>query len=156
MLQSVSQLPVRIQITPFPSPKRIHAASCASKNLPRRACVDCGSSKSFLDSAVQGEHDKAAAKYREKHSQINEVLVLDEPVTGVLDELQLDDSDLTEAVRMFLNATQTRREKVNDALTKDLPPPQNLPTRSLDVHILTSYVEKPSRDCPPSSCHGLL
>ena len=42
---------------------------------------------------------------------------------------------------MFLNATQTRREKVNDALTKDLPPPQNLPTRSLDVHILTSYVE---------------
>ena len=95
----------------------------------------------FLDSTVQGEHDRAAAKYREKHSQINEVRVLDESVTGVLDEPQLDDSDLTEAVRMFLDATQTRREQVNDALTEDLPPPQNLPTRSLDVHILTSYVE---------------
>lgn len=97
--------------------------------------------REFLDSTVQGEHDRAAAKYREKYSQINEVLVLDESVTGVLNELQLDDSDLTEAVRMFLDATQTRREQVNDALTQDLPPPQNLPTRSLDVHILTSYVE---------------
>ena len=95
----------------------------------------------FLSSAVQGDYDSAAAGYLERHSQINGVLVLDEPATEALDELQLDNSDLAEAVRACLDAAETRRKQLNEALTKGLPCPKNLPAQSLDVHTLTSYVE---------------
>ena len=95
----------------------------------------------FLSSTVQGEYDGAAARYREKYSQINEAPVLDEPATEALDELQLDDLHLAGEVRACLDAAETRRAIVNEALTEALPCPQNLPTQSLDVHILTSYIE---------------
>ncbi len=95
----------------------------------------------FLSSAVQSEHDRTKAEYSEKHSQLNETLVLDKLAEEALDELQIDNPDLAEAVRACLDATETRREKVNKALTEDLPCPQNLPAWSLNVHILTSYIE---------------
>ena len=89
----------------------------------------------FLSSAVQGEHDRASAGYDEKHRQINEVLVLDVPAAEALDELQLDEPDLTEVVRACLDAAVTRREIVKRSLTEGSRP-GNLPTGSLDVHIL--------------------
>ena len=95
----------------------------------------------FLSSTVQGEHAKAVARYQEKHSQFNKVFVLDKPATEVLDELQLDDLDLAGEVRACLDAAETRRAMVNEALTEALPCPQNLPAQSLDVHILTKYIE---------------
>ena len=95
----------------------------------------------FLNSAVQVNHDRATAGYHEKHTQINKVPVLDELATEALDELQLDNPDLTEAVRACLAAVETKREQLTKALTEDLPCPQNLPAWSLDVHILTSYIE---------------
>ena len=95
----------------------------------------------FLNSAVQSEHDSAAARYHEKHAEIKEVLVLDKPVTEALAELQLDDSELSEAVRAYLNAAETRKEKVNEALTEGLPCPKNMSAQSIDVHTLTNYIE---------------
>ena len=59
----------------------------------------------------------------------------------MLDELQLDDLDLAGEVRACLDAAETRRAMVNEALTEALPCPQNLPAQSLDVHILTKYIE---------------
>ena len=59
----------------------------------------------------------------------------------MLDELQLDDLDLAGEVRACLDAAETRRAMVNEALTEALPCPQNLPAQLLDVHILTKYIE---------------
>ena len=96
----------------------------------------------FLSSTVQGEHDQAAARYREKYTQIKDALVLDELATESLDELQLDDRDIAGEVRACLDAAETRRAIVNEALTKGSVRPQNLPAQPLDVlHILTSYIE---------------
>ena len=95
----------------------------------------------FLNSAAQSEHDRAVSEYDEKHKCINEVSILDELAAEVLDELHLENPDLAEEVRSCLNAAMTRREKVNKALTEDLPRFGNLPTWSLDVGIMTHYIE---------------
>ena len=95
----------------------------------------------FLTSAIQGQHDEAAARYSEMISQFNEVLILDEPATEALDELQLDNPDLTDEVRAYLEAAETQRRLLNSALGADLPRPQNLSTQSPKIQPLTSYVE---------------
>ncbi len=95
----------------------------------------------FLSSTVQGEHDRAVAVYREGHSQITELPVLDEPATEALDELRLDDSGLAQAVHECLDVAATRREELNKALSDNLPCPPNLAIQSSNVQNLTNYVE---------------
>ena len=95
----------------------------------------------FLNSAAQSENDRAAAEYDEKHKCINEVSILDEVAAELLDELHLENADLADEVRACLNAAVTRREEVNEALAEGLPRPENLPRWSLDVGIMTHYIE---------------
>ena len=95
----------------------------------------------FVISSAQARHDEAKTKFQEKHTKITEVLVFDDPVLKALDELQLDDFDLAEVVRAYLDRSATRKEKVTEALTKALHRPEDLPARSLDVSILTDYLK---------------
>ena len=95
----------------------------------------------FLSSTVQGEHDKAVAEFRERHLQINELAVLDEPATEALDELRLDDARLAQAVHDCLDAAETRRRELNKALSDDLPRPSKPTIQSSSVQNLPNYVE---------------
>ena len=45
------------------------------------------------------------------------------------------------AGRVYLEAAEVRREKVNTVLAKGLPAPGDLSTQSLNLHILTNYIE---------------
>lgn len=94
-----------------------------------------------LNSAAQGEHDRAAARYRERYSQINEALLLDESAMEALDELQLDNPGLAEAIHASLDSAETQRKQLCKALIEDLPFPENLPAQVLDVDVITKYVE---------------
>lgn len=95
----------------------------------------------FLSSDAQSKYDAADAQYQGKYKEIKEVLALDNSTIEALNELQLDDPEITKAVRTYLDTGKTRREKVIEALTKDLPTPQNLSDWSFDFHILTNHIE---------------
>ena len=95
----------------------------------------------FLCSTAQSKHDEAVGRWREKVAQIKEVLILDEAAKEALDELQLDDSDLSEKVRGCLDAATKRSEIVNRALVKGTVRPRNLPAQPLNVQILRGYIE---------------
>ena len=95
----------------------------------------------FVSSTAQGEHDRATDEYNHKLKHIKEVVVLDEKAVEVLEELKLDDVDLGEGVHASLEAAETRREKVNKAITEGLKTPGYLPARPLDIHTLTNYIE---------------
>ncbi len=94
-----------------------------------------------LNSAVQGEHDRAAAKYREGYSNITEVLLLDEPAIEALNDLQLDNLELADVVHACLDSAETQRKQLSEALAEDLPCPKNLPTQPFDINTLTIYNE---------------
>ena len=94
-----------------------------------------------LSSAAQGEHDRAAVKYHEKYTHINEVLLFDESVVEALDDLKLDNPDLTEEVRTCLESAEAQRIQLSKALTEDLPCPKNLLVQSFEINKLTNYIE---------------
>ena len=81
----------------------------------------------FLGSTAQGDHDGATEEYNRKLEHINELVFLDSKAVEVLDELQLDEDDLSGRIRQFLQAAAGRREKVNEALDKGFIDPKNLP-----------------------------
>ena len=95
----------------------------------------------FLSSDVQNKYDAAVAEYQEKYNEIKEVLALNNSEMETLDELQLDDPKVAKTVRTYLDTAATRREKVIEALTKDLPFTQNLNAWSFDINILTNHIE---------------
>ena len=95
----------------------------------------------FLSSDAQSMYDAADAQYQGNYKEFKEVLALDKSAMEALDELQLDEPEITKAFRTYLSTAETRREKVNEALTKDLPSPQNLSDWSFDFHILTNHIE---------------
>ena len=91
--------------------------------------------KEFFESAIQGEYDNAADTYREKHLEISEERVLDEPVREALYDIQLDDLDLAEETRVHLAMAEARRQELNKALTENGPFPQNLPFLTFNVEM---------------------
>ena len=94
----------------------------------------------FMHSTVQGKYDEAAARYDEKYIQIRNTLVSDDLATEILDELQLDDSDLAARARLFLDAAERRRIIVFEALEKSTGRPQSLVPQMFDVHVLTKHI----------------
>ena len=95
----------------------------------------------FLSSAIQSEYEESEARYREQHSQLKTLAILDESATEALEELQLHNLGLADAVRAYLEETETQRQRLNIALDGDSPCPTDLSTQSLNLQILTSHVE---------------
>ena len=95
----------------------------------------------FLSSAIQSEYEEAEAKYRDRHSQFKSLLILDETVTEALEELRLDNLDLSDAVRAYLEEKETRKRRVYGALDSDAPCPTKLPVQSLNLEILKRHVD---------------
>ena len=96
----------------------------------------------FRTSSVQEEHDRATARYLDRRSQLDNVLILDELATAALADLELDSSDMSETCRAYLAGVETQRKLLNDALHQDLPRPDNLLTPSPNTQLLSNYVEK--------------
>ena len=107
----------------------------------QRGCAAISAVSDIPKLSSSGEHDNAATRYRERRSGINDVLIVDEPVREALDELQLDNHDLAETVRVCLDAAETQRGQLDKALTESLPRPEVLPVPLLDILALTNYVE---------------
>ena len=95
----------------------------------------------FLSSTAQGEYDRSTARYEERHKHFNDVLVLDEKVLEALEELKLDDADFSEEIRACLEEVEIRRNNMNTALAEGEPASGDLPVRSLNLHVLTNYIE---------------
>ena len=95
----------------------------------------------FLSSTAQGEYDRSTARHEELYKNFNGVLLLDEKALEALEELRLDDADLSEMLRACLEAAETRREKIKTALAEGVPTSGDLPVRTIDMNILTKYIE---------------
>ena len=96
--------------------------------------------KEFFESAIQGEYDKAMDRYREKYLEFDRV-GFDDSATEAVQEIELDDSDLAEAVRGYVAKVGIRRDQINEALVENSPFPRDLPVLAFDLERLENYVE---------------
>lgn len=96
----------------------------------------------LLGSTAQGDFDSATEEYNEMYDQFDGIVVLDENATEVLDELQLDEPDLSAAIRQCLDAAEARRQITIKALHCSSDVAGNLPDLSFDIRRLTDYVER--------------
>ena len=95
----------------------------------------------FLSSEVQRERDQASAMYAERRTGIGDLVINDEATTEVLDELHLEESDLAETARGFLESAQQRRVVVMNALGDESASSTGLPGLSVSPEKLSEYVE---------------
>ena len=97
--------------------------------------------KKFLDSTAQSEHDAAAQWYREKQSAVTDMVVRDGGIDEAVDELQIEDVELADSVRAFLEKAEARREKVVAALSDSEVGPRDVPVASVDFQALSGHVD---------------
>lgn len=95
----------------------------------------------FDSSTAQGEHDRATDEYDQKRKHIEEAVVLDEQAVEALEEIKLDDVDLSNVIRACLETAESRREKIKAAMTEGLVIPEQSPAQPFDIRILTDYIE---------------
>ena len=95
----------------------------------------------FLNSKLQSEHDSTAASYRARCSIISDALIMDESAREALEELHLDNHELSEAVRVSLDTAESQRRRLCEALSGGSPQPEISPIRFLNVDTLTNYVD---------------
>lgn len=63
----------------------------------------------FLASEVQRERDKASAAYEQRWKALRDLQIIDDAVSETVEELQLDEPNLAEMAKAFLEASQHRR-----------------------------------------------
>ena len=94
----------------------------------------------FLASAIQSDYEEAEVKYTVRRSQLSNLLFLDETFTEALEELGLDNQDLSDTVRAYMEESENRRRRVYGALEGDGSCPDDLPVHSLDIEVLKRHV----------------
>ncbi len=96
----------------------------------------------FLTSTVQRQRDEATAKYRDDQKRLTDLVVNDESTEEGLEELELEDSALADALRAALGSSDARRQAVMTALSDGSPCPSDLPDSALNAQPLLDLVAK--------------
>ncbi|MCH7993347.1 MAG: hypothetical protein IIB57_02775 [Planctomycetes bacterium] len=95
----------------------------------------------FLSSEVQRERDEASAQYERLRKQIGDLVVTDDAATETVDELQLEDGDLADAIRAYVDAAQDRRVAVMNGLAEDSSTSSDLPVAPAEPEALGRHAE---------------
>jgi hypothetical protein len=95
--------------------------------------------RDFLSSEVQRERDQASAAHEQHRAALRDVTIIDNAIDELVDELQLEETDLAEASKAFLTATQHRRLAVMNALADESLSPSGLPALPVPPGLLAEY-----------------
>lgn len=71
----------------------------------------------FLTSTLQRERDEASADHQRMTERLASLVVRDTPTTEALDEIQVEDPELAESTRAFLEAAEHRRVALMNSLS---------------------------------------
>lgn len=95
----------------------------------------------FLTSQVQRERDEASVAYERLGSQLRDLVATNDSAKEVLDELQLDNSDLADTAGAFIEAASDRRVAAINALADESVSSSGLPILPPLPVELSQYVD---------------
>lgn len=95
----------------------------------------------FLSSEAQRKRDDAIAQFQRLRTAVDDLVVLDEPTNEALAELQLEDSDLADQARAFIETANQRRSAVVEGLAEDGTSSSSLPSMMPEPVGLNAHVE---------------